>query len=91
MDDSRPRSSAHHHRVTREVGLRDRCEYSIFFMTNGNELDCAIAAQCVHDRIQRVADDSITALDSGLRQHLPQYVCNCLRHENSPDLLVDLL
>src|ERR1700674_5009127 len=91
MDNSGPRSSAHHHWVTREIGLRDRGEYSIFLMTNGNKLDCAISAQRVHHRIQSVSDDSVTAFDTGLRQHLPQYVCDFLRHENLPDFLVDLI
>src|SRR6266496_4767819 len=90
MDDSGSRGSAHHHRVTREIGLRDRGKHSIFLMTNGNKLDCAISAQCVHHRIQCVSDDSITALDSSLRQHLPQYVCNFFRHKNLPEFLVDL-
>jgi len=91
MDNSGPRSSAHHHWVTREISLRDRCEYSIFLMTNGNKLDCAISAQCVHYRIQSVSDDSITAFDTSLRQHLPQYVCNFFRHQNPPEFPVDLL
>src|SRR6266853_707452 len=91
MDNSGPRSSAHHHWITREISLRDRCEYSIFLMTNGNKLDCAISAQCVHYRIQSVSDDSITAFDTSLRQHLPQYVCDFFRHKNLPDFLVDLI
>ena len=91
MDDSGSRGSAHHHRVTGEIGLRDRGKHSIFLVTNGNKLDCAISAQCVHHRIQCVPDDSITALDSSLRQHLPQYVCNFFRHKNLPDFPVDLI
>src|SRR5580658_3107631 len=82
MDNSGPRSSAHHHWVTREISLRDRRKHSIFLMTNGNKLDCAISAQRVHYRIQCVSDDSITAFDTSLRQHLPQYVRNFLRHGN---------
>src|SRR5882762_8178288 len=39
MDNSGTRSSAHHHWVTREISLCDRCEYSIFLMTNGDKLD----------------------------------------------------
>src|SRR5258707_8841428 len=89
MNNSGPRSSADHHWVTREISLRDRSEYSIFLMTNGNKLDCAISAQCVHYRIQSVSDDSITAFDASLRQHLPQYVCNFFRHKGLPDFLVD--
>ena len=76
MDNSGPRGSAHRHWVTREISLRDRRECSILLITNLNKLDCAISAQCVHHGVQSVSDDSITALDSSLRQHLPQYVCN---------------
>src|SRR6266704_2913962 len=90
MDNSRPRGSAHHHWVTREISFRDRCEYSIFLMANGNKLDCAIPAQGVHYRIQSISDDSITALDTSLCQHLPQYVCHFFRHKNLPDFLVTL-
>src|ERR1700683_392074 len=82
MDNSGPRSSAHRHWVTGEISLCDRGKYSVFLMTNENKLDCAVPAQCIHHRIQCVTNDSITALDSSLRQHLPQYVCNCFRHKN---------
>src|ERR1700722_2979510 len=82
MDNSGPRSPAHRHWVTREISLRDRSEPSIFFMTNGDKLDCPISAQSVHYRIQSVSDDSIAALDSSFHQHLPQYVCNVFRHKN---------
>src|SRR5580698_1060647 len=89
MDNSGPRGSAHHHWITREVSLRDRGEHSIFLMTNGNKLDCAISAQCVHDRVQSVPDDSETALDSSLRQHLPQYVRDFFRHKNLSECFMD--
>src|ERR1700722_9241577 len=91
MDNSRPRSSAHHHWVTGEISLRDRGEHSIFLMTNGHKLDCAISAQCVHHRIQSISDNSVAALDSSLRQHLPQYVCDFFRHKNLSEFFVDLL
>src|SRR5580700_2211221 len=81
MDNSWPCSSAYHHRVPREISLRDRGKHSVFLVTNGNKLDRAISAQRVHDWIQSVSDDSITAFDSSLRQHLPQYVCDFFGHQ----------
>src|ERR1700685_2148581 len=89
MDNSRPCSSAYHHWVTGEISLRDRGKHSVFLVMNRNKLDCAISAQRVHDRIQSVSDDSITAFDSSLRQHLPQYVCNFFRHRNLSEFFLD--
>src|SRR5580704_11652362 len=81
MDNPRPCRSAYYHWVAGEISLRDRGKHSVFLVMNRNKLDGAISAQCVHDRIQSVSDDSITALDSSLRQHLPQYVCNFFGHQ----------
>jgi elongation factor P hydroxylase len=55
--------SANHYRVAAQVGIGDRGEDAIFFMANVDELDLTVASQSIDDRIQRIADDAIAALD----------------------------
>jgi hypothetical protein len=45
-----------------------------------DELDLAIAAQRIDDRIESVSNNALAALDTGVRQHLPQDVCDFSRH-----------
>jgi hypothetical protein len=41
-----------------------------------DELDLAVAAQRVEDRMESVPDNPIAASDASVRQHLPQHVCD---------------
>src|SRR5271154_5048747 len=75
--------SANHHWIAAQVGLGDGSEDAIFFMTNVNELDLAVAPEGVEHRIQCVTDDAVAAFDAGLRQHLPHDICNSSFHIHS--------
>ena len=66
--------AAHYHRVASQVGVGNRGEDAIFFMTNVDKLDFRVAPQRVYRRIQRVPDDAVTAFDAGVRQHLPHNI-----------------
>jgi hypothetical protein len=51
-------------------------------MANVDKLDLAVAAQAINDGIESVSNNSVTAFDSSIREHLPQDVCNFSRHRN---------
>jgi hypothetical protein len=43
-----------------------------------------MAVKCIDHRIQRMANDSLTALHTGFLEHLPQQVGDGLRHVTPP-------
>src|ERR1700686_944268 len=47
-----------------------------------DEFDLAVATQCVDDGIESVSNNSVTAFDTGVCEHLPQNICNFSRHKN---------
>ena len=71
MDDSGASRSAHCDGVTGKVGFCDGGKNAVLLVADVNEIDLPIAAEPVDDWIQRVANDAIAALDSGIRKHLP--------------------
>ena len=56
MDDTRAGRTAHGNRVAGQVRLGDGGEHAVFFMTDVDELDLTVAAQCVDDWVQGVAN-----------------------------------
>ncbi len=53
-------------------------------MADMDELDLAVAAQRVDDRIESVPDNPIAAFDARVREHLPQHVRDIPRHRMIP-------
>ena len=84
MGDARACRSAHRHRITGEGGLGHGGEDTVLFVADMDELDPGIAMEGLDDRIERIADDAIAALDAGSLQHLPENVCHRLCHGCSP-------
>jgi hypothetical protein len=63
-----------------EIRIGDRGKDSVFFMSDVDELDFAVAAQPIDDWIQSVSNNAIATLDTSFGKHFPQNVCNRLRH-----------
>ena len=80
MGDARARRSAHRHRITGERRLGHGGEDTVLFVADVDEFDLPVAMEGLDDRIERIADDAIAALDTGSLQHLPQNVRHCLCH-----------
>jgi hypothetical protein len=80
MDHTGASGSAHGHGITAEVGFGNGGKYSVFFVAHVDELDLAIAAQRVDDRIESIPDNAVAAFDTGVRKHLPQNIRNFARH-----------
>src|ERR1700692_3716752 len=47
-----------------------------------DEFDLAVATQGVDDWIESISNNSVTAFDTGVCEHLPQNICNFSRHGN---------
>src|SRR5580700_712655 len=86
MDDARASGSADGNRVSGQVGVGDGGKNTILLMTHVDELDFAVAAQTVDDRIESVAHNAVAAFDTGIRKHLPQKVGNFSRHGIPPSV-----
>src|SRR4029077_3811422 len=86
MDDARASGSADGNRVSREVGVSDSGKNTILLMAHVDELDLAVAAEAVDDRIESVAHNAVAAFDAGIRKHLPQKVGNFSRHGTLPSV-----
>ena len=84
MDDAGAGRSTHRNRVAGQVGLGDGGKNTVLFVADVDELDLAVAAQPVDDGIESVSNNAIAAFDSGVREHLPQEVCNFSRHGMPP-------
>src|ERR1700719_86923 len=86
MHDARASGSADGNRVSRQVGVGDGGKNTILLMAHVDELDLAVAAQAVDDRIEGVAHNAVTAFDAGIRKHFPQKVGNFSRHGIPPSV-----
>ena len=53
-------------------------------MADVDELDFAVATQPVDDGIESVSNNSVTAFDTSVCEHLPQNICDFSRHINLP-------
>ncbi len=51
-------------------------------MTDVDELDAAVSPKCIYEGIEGISDNSITAFDAGVREHLTQDICDFLGHND---------
>ena len=62
--------------IARQVGLRNRGEDAVLFISHVNEFDIPVAAEGVDDGIESVTHNSVTALNTGLMKHFPESICD---------------
>src|ERR1700693_3783350 len=82
MNDARTSGSADCDRIARQVSFGNSSEYSIFFVTDVDEIDSAVSAKCIDKRVECVSDNAIAAFDAGVGEHLTQDICDFSRHNN---------
>jgi hypothetical protein len=76
MNDARTSGSADCDRITRQVSFGNSGKDSIFLVTDMDEIDPAVSAKSIYKGIESISDDSITAFDAGVREHLTQDICD---------------
>src|SRR6267154_2649745 len=63
-----------------EVGLGPGCEGRRLLMTNMYPLDLALAAKCIGQPVQAIADDAVNPLDAGGFKSFGKLICNGLHN-----------
>ncbi len=58
-----------------EVGLGPGCEGRRLLVTNMHPLDLALAAKCIGQPVQAVADDAVNPLDAGGFKGFGELIC----------------
>src|SRR6266851_3259678 len=61
-----------------EVGLGPSCEGRRLLVANMHPLDLALAAKCVGQPVQAIADDAVNPLDAGGCKSFGKLICNGL-------------
>jgi hypothetical protein len=76
MQVARPAAAGADRKVAGEMCLGARREGGDLFMPHVNPLDRALAADCIGDTVETVADDAEYALDAGRYQGLDKLICH---------------
>ena len=73
---SRSGCATQHRRLGGEIRLCYRREGAVVLVVDRDELDHAVAAQSIDQRIQSVSNNAVAASDVMPRKHRPHNVCN---------------
>src|SRR5713226_5243122 len=63
-----------------EVGLGPGCEGRRLLVTNMHPLDLALAAKCIGQPVQAIADDAVNPLDAGGFKGFGELICDGLHN-----------
>src|SRR5260221_14231133 len=63
-----------------EVGLGPGCEGRRLLVTNMHPLDLALAAKCIGQPVQAIADEAVNSLDAGGCKSFGKLICNGLHN-----------